>query len=280
MPESVDSWWARRQRSKGAAVPYEVGQFRTDWERYPVLVRQYHSDLNCGVALTQVPPAADVWLLWQCEVGHTFIATPWEQRQRPGTSRRRSTWCPECTAGATARLVRQPPRVSASPAPPAVRPARALCRRSDAHRHGEGDAFASVCAPARASAVEGDLHHRLAARLEFTEGMNAVRIRQPFFEHLEVWPDIVLPELRVAIEYDSTGRDGLEHVGKREPVDLRKDRMLRGVDWEVIRIRAGKLQPLGPHDLQASTVSERLIDRILDELRVIRGHLFVDCYLR
>jgi len=260
-------------------MPYAVGQFRTDWERYPVLIRQFHPDLNYGVALTQVPPAADVWLLWQCDVGHAFIATPWEQRQRPGTSRRRSTWCPECAAGATARVVRQEPRPPRAPAPP-VRPARPLCRRSDAHRHGEGDAFASVCAPVRASAVEGDLQHRLGSRLEFTEGMNAVRIRQPFFEHLEVWPDIVLPELRVAIEYDSTGRDGLEHVGKREPVDLRKDRMLRAVDWEVIRIRAGKLQPLGPHDLQASAVSERLIDRILDELRDIRGHLFVDCYLR
>ena len=107
-----------------------------------------------------------------------------------------------------------------------------------------------------------------------------MRIRQPFFDHLEVWPDIVLPELKVVLEYDSTGRDGLEHVGKRETVDLRKDRMVRAVGWEVIRIRAGKLHPIGPHDIQASTVSERLIDRILDELRLIRGDLFVDCYLR
>ena len=262
-------------------MPYEVGRFRDDWQRYPVLIRQYHPDLNRGIALTQVPPAADVWLLWQCDLGHQFIATPWDQRQRPGTSRRRSTWCPECTAGATARLVlRQPRAEPAAPAPPVVRPARPLCRRSEAHRHGEGEAFASVCAPVRASAVEGDLHHRLSARLEFTEGTTAVRIRQPFFDHLEVWPDIVLPELKVVLEYDSTGRDGLEHVGKREAVDLRKDRMVRAVGWEVIRIRAGKLHPIGPHDIQASTVSERLIDRILDELRLIRGDLFVDCYLR
>ena len=264
-------------------MPYGVGQFRTEWERYPVLVRQYHPDLNRGVALTQVPPAADVWLLWQCEVGHTFIATPWEQRQRPGTSRRRSTWCPECASGATSRVIRQEPRVQPKQQPkpvPAARPPRPMCRRSEAPRHREGDAFASGCAPVRASAVEGDLHHRLAARLEFTGGMNAVRIRQPFFDHLEVWPDVILPELKVALEYDSTGRDGLDHVGKREPVDLRKDRMLRAVDWEVIRIRAGKLQPLGPHDIQASAVSERLVDRILDELRIIRGDLFVNCYLR
>jgi hypothetical protein len=105
-------------------------------------------------------------------------------------------------------------------------------------------------------------------------------VRQPFFEHIEVWPDIVLPELRVAIEYDSTGRDGLEHVGRREPVDERKDRLLRAVGWEVIRIRTGKLPRLGPHDVPAAGVSGVLMDRVLDELRVIRGDLFVECYLR
>lgn len=269
VPEQVQWWWERRQRSKGTAVPYAVGQFRADWERYPVLVRQYHPDLNNGIALTQVPPAADVWLLWQCEVGHTFVATPWEQRQRPGRARRRSTWCPECTVDATGR----PPRAEK----PQSRP---LCSRSPANRFAPGDAFESGCAPRRASAVEADLHQRLAARLEFTQGMNAVRVKQPFFDHVEVWPDVVLPELKVAIEYDSTGRHGLEHVGRRESIDLRKDRALRAVGWEVVRVRTGKLQALGPHDVTAASVTGRVIDRILDELREARGALFVDCYLR
>jgi very-short-patch-repair endonuclease len=269
VPEPIQWWWERRQRSKGSPLPYEVGRFRSDWERYPVLVRQFHPDLNQGIALTQVPPAADVWLLWQCDVGHLFVATPWEQRQRPGTSRRRSTWCPECTVEATGRAPRK--------TQPKARP---LCASSVASRFEPGDPFESGCAPRRASAVEGDLHHRLASRLEFTPGFNAVRVKQPFFEHLEVWPDIVIPELKVAIEYDSTGRDGLEHVGRREPVDLRKDRMLRSVGWEVVRVRTGKLHSLGPRDIQASGISARLIDRLLDELRVARGDLIVDCYLR
>lgn len=269
VPEPVDAWWARRQRSKGADVPYPVGRFRADWQHYPVLIRQFHPDLNAGIALTQVPPAADVWLLWQCDSGHLFIATPWEQRQRPGTSRRRSTWCPECATGA----VGHPPRKTA-------RPARPMCRASIADRFEVGEPFVSTCAPVRASAVEGDLEHRLAQRLEYTPGMTAIRVRQPFFEHLEVWPDVVLPELRVAIEYDSTGRDGLEHVGRREPVDERKDRLLRSTGWEVIRIRTGKLPTLGPHDLPASGVSGALVDRVLDELRLIRGSLIVDCYAR
>ena len=276
MPEQVEAWWARRQWSKGVEKPYAVGEFRDAWLQYPVLVRQYHPDLNGGVTLSQVPPAADVWLLWQCDVGHQFVATPWEQRQKPGRSRRRSTWCPECAAGAAPKIPR--------PAKPFEerkrKPPRPLCQRSDAASRQPGEPFASACAPARASAAEADLHQRLATRLDFTANATAVRLARPFFDHLEAWPDIIIPELRVAIEYDTTGRDGLEHVGKREPIDRRKDRFLRAVDWEVIRIRTGKLLPLGPHDIQASTISNRLIDRLLDELLDVRGHLIVDCYLR
>ena len=68
-----------------------------------------------------------------------------------------------------------------------------MCRTSIAERFEVGEPFPSVCAPARASAVEGALELRLSERLEYTPGMTAVRVRQPFFEHVEVWPDIVLP---------------------------------------------------------------------------------------
>jgi very-short-patch-repair endonuclease len=277
VPEPVESWWERRQRTKGSVLPYAVGQYRADWERYPVLIRQYHPDLNHGITLTQVPPAADVWLQWQCEVGHIFVATPWEQRMRPGRERRRSVWCPDCAAGAAPPRIR--PAGSFPPPQKKAKPARPLCERSDAAARAPGEAFASACAPARASAAEADLHQRLAARLEFTPGATAVRTRTPFFDHLEVWPDIVIPELHVAIEYDTTGRHGLEHVGQREPIDKRKDRALRAVGWEVIRVRTGKLHTLGPHDVRGD-ISNRLVDRIIDELRQARGALFVDCYLR
>lgn len=276
MPEQVEAWWARRQWSKQTDKPYSVGQYREQWQQYPVLVRQFHPDLNGGVTLSQIPPAADVWLLWQCDVGHQFVATPWEQRQKPGRSRRRSTWCPECATGA---VIKTP-----KPAKPFEerkrKPPKPLCARSDASRRELGEAFASACTPARASAAEADLQFRLAERLDYTADATAVRLARPFFDHIEAWPDIIIPELRVAIEYDTTGRDGLEHVGKREPVDRRKDRALRAVGWEVIRVRTGKLLPLGPHDIQAGSISNKLIDRLLDELRDARGHLFVDCYLR
>src|SRR5690606_33928097 len=136
------------------------------------------------------------------------------------------------------------------------------------------------CAPRTASAAEARLRGLLHERLEFTPERNAVRVGRPFFDHLEVWPDIVIPELAVAVEYDTTGRDGLEHVGRREDVDRRKDRLLREAGWEVVRVRVGRLRELGPHDVLAAGVSAKLIDRILDGLRAARGDLIVDCYVR
>jgi hypothetical protein len=142
-----------------------------------------------------------------------------------------------------------------------------------------GEPFVSECAPRPASAVEAQLRADLFARLGVTPGYNAVRVTRPFFDHVEVWPDILLPELRIAVEYDSTGRHGLEHVGKREEADRRKDRMLRAARWEVVRIRTGKLEKLGPHDLQLGSVGRRGVDRLLDTFRDIRGPLLVDAYL-
>ncbi len=142
-----------------------------------------------------------------------------------------------------------------------------------------GTAFVSGCAPQPASAVEAAMRADIFGALALAEGLNAVRVARPFFQHLEVWPDIVLEEFRVAIEYDSIGRHGLEHVGKRETADQRKDRALRATGWEVIRLRTGKLEMLGPADIQLSTWNKRALVRLVDRLREIRGSLFVDSYL-
>jgi len=358
VPENVESWWARRQFSKGVEVPYAVGTYRADWERYPVLIRQYHADLNHWVMLTQVPPAAEVYLTWQCEVGHLFVATPEEQRNRPGRERRRSSWCPECAALAVARPIRRPTDAATCAESPYScghprDPRRVeqadddrcyLCRRLDgaamtrekllelvtpsrrddlaaetttvakyrwqcprghgtyessiekmlggrrcqvcrhaaaaADRYAVGEPFTSPWAPKPASAVEGDLRHRISQRYDFDLRFTAIRVAKPFFSHLEVWPDLVLSELRIAIELDTIGRHGLEHVGKREEVDERKDRAIRAVGWEVIRIRLGKLQPLGPYDLCATGVTSALMDRLDDTLAELRGELFVGAYRR
>ncbi|GAA3634205.1 hypothetical protein GCM10022200_16770 [Microbacterium awajiense] len=274
MAERVQDWWARRQFSRGVDVPYAVGTYREAWASYPALIRQYHPDLNDGITLTQIPPAADVLLLWQCEAGHTFAATPAEQRARPGRQRRRSAWCPECS------ILAAPPRVrpAGGARPGRVKRPRALCPRTPDLPVGEP--FVSQCAPKPASAVEARLRADLFARLDLTPGFTAVRVARPFFDHLEVWPDILLPELRIAIEYDSPGRFGLEHVGAREDADRRKDRALRAARWEVVRIRTGRLEPLGPHDLRLGSLGARGVDRVIDRLRDIRGPLLVDAYLR
>jgi len=274
MAERVEAWWARRQFSRGSEVPYPVGTYRDAWSPFPMLIRQYHPELNGGITLTQIPPAADVLLLWQCEAGHLFAATPSEQRARPGQERRRSAWCPECASLA------KPPRIrpAGSTRTTRPRPERVLCAKTPALAVGEP--FVSECAPRPASAVEARLRADLFARLAVTPGFNAVRVGRPFFDHVEVWPDILLPELRIAVEYDSTGRFGLEHVGRREDVDRRKDRLLRSAHWEVVRIRTGKLEKLGPHDLQLSGSGRAGLDRLLDVLRDIRGPLLIDAYLR
>ena len=276
MAESVAAWWARRQFSRDADVPYAVGTFRDAWASYPALIRQYHPELNEGITLTQIPPAAEVLLLWQCEVGHLFAATPTEQRLRPGRQRRRSAWCPECSADARPRTPRPAAEIRARAAAP--RPGVVICRKTPDVAVGEP--FASECAPPTSSAVEARLRQSLAELLEFTDGFNAIRVRQPFFDHLEVWPDIVIPELRIAVEYDSPGRHGLEHVGRRQDIDRRKDRLLRAARWEVVRIRTGRLEKLGPHDLQVSGIGRRTMSELLDAFRAIRGDLFVEAYRR
>jgi Probable Zinc-ribbon domain len=293
MSESVDAWWARRQFSKGVEIPYPIGAYRSEWERYPALIRQYHPEFNSFITLTQIPPAAEVLLVWECEVGHRFVATPAEQRSRPSGERRRSSWCPECHELAVSRPARR--RVEAAPVSRIRRPCghgsyRAptdsagckVCRHAaaGAGRVPVGTAFVSTWAPKPASAVEGDLRQRMSQSYEFDLSANAIRVAQPFFAHLEVWPDIILPELAVAIELDTVGRHGLEHVGKRELLDKRKDRLTRAAGWEVIRIRLGKLQPLGPYDVCASGVTKALMTRIDDRLCEVRGDLFVSAYRR
>jgi hypothetical protein len=329
--EPVDAWWRRRQWSRGVPMPYAVGEFREAWASYPVLIRQYHPDWNAGVVLTQIPPAAEVLLTWECDVGHVFVATPAEQRGRPGRERRRSVWCPECSlmakpqrwptlpedwpaaVPAPQRAVRATGRQTLPAAPArrggsgsgsgagsgmpvgavaSTRAGRGVGRSSGSRataprticpktpRLPSGEPFVSVCAPATASAVEAELRAALSSRFDFTFDQNAIRLDRPFHDHVEAWPDIILPELRVAIEYDSTGRHGLEHVGQREDSDRRKDRALRSVGWEVVRIRTGRLPALGPYDLQVSGISGRTVDRLVDTLRDLRGALFVDAYAR
>ena len=268
--EDVRHWWERRRFSRGVDVPYPVGAFREAWAPYPALARQFHPDLNDGIALSQIPPAADVLLCWQCDAGHLFAATPAEQRTRPPRERRRTGWCPECLELALPRRI---PTPAGAPPVRRPRPARRLCAKTPDVP--PGTAFRSECAPRPASRVEDRLRIGLASALDVDLTPNAVRIGRPFFDHAEVWPDLVLAELAVAVEYDTIGRTGSEHTGRREESDRRKDRLLRAAGWEVIRLRHAPLRPVGEWDLEVTSVGRATVERLVERIAEVRGELLV-----
>lgn len=151
-------------------------------------------------------------------------------------------------------------------------------RSADSVRPGE--AFYSDRAPRATSALEGRLRALLGERLDVDLSTTAVRVRTPFFGHQEVWPDIIVPEFAVAIELDTVGRNGDEHVGRRERTDRRKDHLLAEVGWHVVRVRVRPLRALGPHDLVVAGVSHSAVEQLIDRLGEIRGDLLVAAYRR
>ena len=308
---SVEQWWARRQWVTGRAVPHPIGEFRDAWAAFPRLVEQFHPDRNHELVLSQIPPAADVWLLWVCGIGHDVVATPAEQRARPARSRSRRSWCPVCSTPSALPPAPKWPRGLPRPAPPvdlhnsgvgaldnsagaAEVQASHLSRRRVAHvpaartpelwrSAGEvapGAAFVSGTASRASSAAQERLRMLVAERLDVDLSPNAVRVRTPFFGKLEVWPDLVLPELAIAVELDTIGRAGDEHVGERERVDRRKDRLLAEVGWAVIRVRCRPLRALGSFDLEVPGVSARAADTLVERMADARGELMVAAYRR
>jgi len=293
VPWSVDQWWQRRRRITGLDVPSPIGRYRDAWAPFTALVEQYRPERNHDLVLSQIPPAADVYLVWVCAIGHEFVATPAEQRGRPGRSRSSRSWCPVCSIPSPLPPAPRWPRLHHSgvegagggirmPArrvAPRHSPAAPELRRS-AETVRPGEAFCSDRAPRATSAAEGRLRALIAARLEVDLSSTAVRVRTPFFGRLEVWPDVIIPELAIAVELDTVGRNGDEHVGRRERADRRKDQLLAEVGWHVVRLRCRPLRALGPDDLVVAGVSQRAVDALIDRMGEVRGHLLVQAYVR
>jgi very-short-patch-repair endonuclease len=143
-----------------------------------------------------------------------------------------------------------------------------------------GEAFRSERASRATSGAEGRLRVLIGERLDLDLTLTAVRVRTPFFGRLEVWPDIVLAEFAIAIELDTVGRNGDEHVGRREHSDRRKDQLLAAVGWHVVRVRCRPLRALGPHDLIVTGISASVADAVIERAGEVRGHLIVRSYAR
>ncbi|MFN4000853.1 hypothetical protein [Microcella sp.] len=293
MPWSVEQWWQRRQRITGLAVPSPIGRYRDAWAPFTALVEQYRPERNHGLVLSQIPPAAEVYLVWVCTVGHEFVATPAEQRGRPGRTRSSRSWCPVCATPSLLPPAPRWPRLHNSGGE-AVETSSRMPARRVAPRHGSptpelwrsaaevspGEAFRSERAPRATSAAEGRLRALIAQRLDVDLSPNAVRVRSPFFGRLEVWPDVIVPELAIAVELDTVGRNGDEHVGRREGSDRRKDAVLAQVGWHVVRLRCRPLRALGPDDLVVAGVSGASVDALIERMGEVRGDLLVKAYRR
>ncbi|HEU4755657.1 MAG TPA: hypothetical protein VFS72_03265 [Agromyces sp.] len=126
------------------------------------------------------------------------------------------------------------------------------------------------------SMTEQRLRAMLGERVRLHHRANAVRTARMFYGRQEVWPDILVAELRIAIEYDDPGRSRRAHRGLKEGSDVEKDEALREVGWEVIRIRGGGLEPIGPYSIVCRSVTAEVVDEVVRLMRVIRGDAAVD----
>ena len=178
---------------------------------------------------------------WRCARGHDrYTATVLDVLTGPS--------CAKCMANATA--------------PGAAREA--------------GMAFMKPGLRVGTSMTEQRLRALLGERVRLHHRANAVRTARMFYGRQEVWPDILVAELRIAIEYDDPGRSGRAHRGLKEGSDVEKDAALREVGWEVIRIRAGGLDALGSHSVVCRSLTVEAVDEVVRLMVEIRGAAAVD----
>ncbi|MEC5184038.1 very-short-patch-repair endonuclease [Cryobacterium sp. MP_3.1] len=181
---------------------------------------------------------------WICSRGHSrYRASVRESLTGPG--------CPKCARNAQA----------------------------PAARHEGGVPFMKPGLKTRTSQAEQKLRMLLGERIRLPHRVNAIRINRTFYGKPEVWPDVIIPALKVAIEYDSPGRAKTSHRGLKEVSDREKDAALEEVGWAVIRVRADGLEAIGRYSIVTAGVTAALVDEILAMLALIRGEAAVAALL-
>ncbi|WP_136707079.1 hypothetical protein [Agromyces sp. H66] len=155
----------------------------------------------------------------------------------------------------------------------------AKCRQSavaPAALREAGVPFMNPSLRTRTSQTEQRLKTLLGERIRLNHRVNAIRIARTFYGRREVWPDVIVPQLRIAVEYDDPGRTRRAHLGLKEASDLDKDDALREVGWDVIRIRAGGLAAIGAHSIVCRQLTPAVVDEVVRSMRAIRGDAAVD----
>ncbi|RXZ67636.1 hypothetical protein ESP51_17045 [Agromyces albus] len=158
-------------------------------------------------------------------------------------------------------------------------PSCAKCRTNAAGPTAKREAGVAFMKPGLrvgTSMTEQRLRTMLGERIRLHHRVNAVRIARMFYGQQEVWPDILVPQLRIAVEYDDPGKSRRAHRGLKEASDTEKDEALREVGWEVIRIRAGGLEALGVNSIVCRALTTGVVDEVVDLMRRIRGAAAVD----
>ncbi|MHA7295225.1 hypothetical protein [Arthrobacter sp. HLT1-21] len=114
-----------------------------------------------------------------------------------------------------------------------------------------GEIFATTLAPSSASeralidALDKFFHLAMP-------GTNALMFAEEFMGQPWGRPDIIIPGLRVVVEFDGSGIPNIENGHDSEDgqlVDELKDHLTRNVGWEAVRIRTGGMPALGPFDV-------------------------------
>jgi hypothetical protein len=254
---------ARHEPEKWAEGAPPVGTF--DYSNRLMSVECFERERvnNAGLEITQVPrDLTTVAWFWQCDHGHRWREPMYSVMDRPASFRDntpmwkkvygcRGAACRTCTilqygvvytrCGHTNSTIyevsRREPTIEGwcdaclefgvSPSTgPGPRP---------------GEAFHSAHQPPT-SAEERGMRALLAGRLPICSPLEANAVAILGVSSLgarHVFPDFLVPSRRVAIEYDSPGREGDAHG--EDSFDAEKDVLLRQVGWEVIRIRTGGL---------------------------------------
>lgn len=239
-----------------------------DWTMWPSIMENWarETEANAGLDIFQVPRGlSSVAWFWQCENGHRW------REPTVGVTANRDSWshrpkaprwktlagkigaCRQCVLEAYglryAKCGHIDTELNNVNNPPIVKPGWCqACRENPAEVLGE--AVGAKYDPPT-SKEECTLRSILAKHLPLAtaEEANCVVVPTTSWGARHVFPDMLIPVRRVAIEYDSPGMDGEAH--RPDSQDAEKDAALRAVGWEVIRVRV-RLPLMGLYDVAAT----------------------------